>query len=179
MNNYLNCTAWWNPCLVFPLALWHISNASYISQWITQTNTDMSSPGLLSFTHYYIFFAFDSPKPWHSSRGWLPWAVWGGTLSPCTCDLRHTWHSAQSQSSPRPWGMLAMWQRLGSRLIKKVSIVQSGRSSPSVTTAAPHTAVVWGFRLWHTFLRQEPTPTAFIQQTLVIWTVFKGSDEKC
>ena len=46
---------------------------------------------------------------------------------------RHTWHSAQSQFLPWPWGMLAGWQQPESRLIKNVTIVVTVRSS--ATTA--------------------------------------------
>lgn len=54
--------------------------------------------------------------------------LWSRLLLMLSYNPRHTWHSAQSQLLPWPWGMLARWQQLESRLIKNVTIVVIVRS---------------------------------------------------
>lgn len=60
---------------------------------------------------------------------WILQRLWSGLLLMLQCNPRHTWHSAQSQFLPWPWGMLAGWQQPESRLIKNVTIVVTVRSS--------------------------------------------------
>lgn len=65
------------------------------------------------------------------------WRLWSKPLFMVAWNLRHTWHSAQSQFLPWLWGMLAGWQQPGSlriNLMKNVVIVVTVRSFSSVTT---------------------------------------------